>query len=163
MANGTLSIDAEDTGTDCDRFGVMDPARVQMEYDENDGTRECKHCGTRIELMSVQKGGKWTEQWQHNDGNAECMADAVKDEPTVAEPRSLGCADIVNSAAIDFDDDEMECTVSISVGDPRGAFTMTVRRTPDGKLILHVPYEGEPLPHMPIKKLHDGTYEIVNG
>lgn len=54
-------------------------------------------------------------------------------------------------------------SVSVSVGDPRGAFTFTIRRRPDtGALLLHVPYAGEPMPHARLTELHPGTYE-VNG
>lgn len=73
----------------------------------------------------------------------------------------------LNSAGISFRAEDDSVTVSISVGDPRGAFTMTVRRVPDdvdgdlaGKLIMHVPYPGETTPHVPMRRLHDGTYII---
>lgn len=72
-----------------------------------------------------------------------------------------------NSAGIDVNESDDSVTVSISVGDPRGAFTMTVRRIPDsadgelaGKLILHVPHGSMPMSHMPLKQLHEGTYVI---
>jgi hypothetical protein len=73
----------------------------------------------------------------------------------------------VNSAAIDTDEKDDSVTVSISVGDPRGAFCFTVRRIPDdadgelsGRLVLHVPYPGEPLPHRPLTEHHTGTYLV---
>lgn len=176
MPYGTLYIDAEDTGTTSSSLTVMDPARVQMEYEEDDGVRECQHCHKPIELTSFDQGTEdapnWTELYAHR-GTAEraCKPedvsmtdpdwDADEDELPNAQPIHLGCAEIVNSASLNFDDDEQSCTVTISVGDPRGAFAMTVRRTPDGKLILHVPHETEPMPHMPLRKLHEGTYEIL--
>ena len=73
----------------------------------------------------------------------------------------------VNSAAIDADDKDDSVTVSISVGDPRGAFCFTVRRIPDhaeshlaGRLLMHLPYPGHPLPHEPLTEHHPGTYLI---
>lgn len=73
----------------------------------------------------------------------------------------------VNSAAIDADDKDDSVTVSISVGDPRGAFTFTVRRIPDdaesdlaGRLLMHLPYPGHPLPHEPLTEHHPGIYLI---
>lgn len=73
----------------------------------------------------------------------------------------------VNSAAIDTDDKDDSVTVSISIGDPRGAFCFTVRRIPDdadsdlaGRLVLHVPYPAEPMPHEPLTEHHPGTYLI---
>ncbi len=72
-----------------------------------------------------------------------------------------------NSARISLDPDDDEITVSISTGDPRGAFTMTVRRVPAdsdsqyaGRLVLHVPYAGMPLAHDTLSELHQGTYLI---
>jgi hypothetical protein len=177
MPYGTLYIDAEETGIDSDQLTVMDPARVQMEYEgDSDGIRECQHCHGTIEVRSFNEGTedapKWTEQYAHQEtGDRACKPEDVSmhdpdfepevDELPNAEPIPRGCADIVNSASINFDDDHMECTVTISVGDPRGAFAMTIRRLNDGKLILHVPHEAEPLPHMPLHKLHEGTYEIL--
>lgn len=174
MANASLYIDAGDGNVEFEGNSFLtDPARVQVEYAESDGTRECQHCRTRVELVSVKDdSGKWTEQWEHNDGKRECDPQLVamhdpdldpdEDNLRVAEPISEGASEIVNSASLNFDDEHMGCTVTISVGDPRGAFAMTVRRLENGKLILHVPYEADPLPHMPLRKLHEGTYEILN-
>lgn len=71
-----------------------------------------------------------------------------------------------NSAAIHTDPDEDSITVTVSVGDPRGAFAITVRRIPDdapdngGRLIMHTPYPGEPLPHAELTTAHTGTYWV---
>jgi hypothetical protein len=72
-----------------------------------------------------------------------------------------------NSAAISVDEADDSVTVAISVGDPRGAFTFTVRRISDdvpgelaGRLVMHVPYSAQPAPHMTLTELHDGTYLV---
>lgn len=72
-----------------------------------------------------------------------------------------------NSAALHTDESEDSVTVSISVGDPRGAFTLTIRRVSDdadgdlaGCLIMHTPYAGQAAPHMELTPLHDGTYVV---
>lgn len=65
-----------------------------------------------------------------------------------------------NSAAISLDRRDDAVTVSISVGDPRGAFAFTVRRLSDGRLVLHTPYPGEGMAHMQLREMHPGTYEI---
>ncbi len=72
-----------------------------------------------------------------------------------------------NSASIRTDETDDAITLSLSTGDPRGAFTVTVRRVPDdansplaGRLLLHVPYPGEPMPHEPLHPLHPGTFVI---
>lgn len=66
----------------------------------------------------------------------------------------------VNSASIDLRESHDEVTVSISVGDPRGAFVMTIRRTDDGRMFMHVPYENMSYPHMPLTRLHGGTFQL---
>lgn len=67
-----------------------------------------------------------------------------------------------NSARINVDPDKDEVTCSVSVGDPRGAFVFTVRRTDDGTLQIHTPYPGESLPHMRTRQLHKGVLEVVD-
>lgn len=60
--------------------------------------------------------------------------------------------------------------MSISVGDQRGAFRMTIRRIPAaagndiaGRLIMHVPHPSEPCLHAPLTELHTGTYVVGDG
>ncbi|NKQ57330.1 hypothetical protein HFP15_31140 [Amycolatopsis sp. K13G38] len=71
-----------------------------------------------------------------------------------------------NGAAIHTNPDEDSITVTVSVGDPRGAFAFTVRRIPDdagtngGRLIMHTPYPGEPMPHRDLIEDHTGTYWV---
>lgn len=71
-----------------------------------------------------------------------------------------------NSAGIHTDVAEDSVTVTISVGDPRGAFTFTVRRIPDdaatngGRLLMHTPHPGESLPHAQLTPEHAGTYWV---
>ena len=73
-----------------------------------------------------------------------------------------GPLDWLNSARIttDPEDDAVRC--SVSVGDPRGAFVFTVRRLPDGRLVIHVPHPGESLAHVETSQLHEGTL-LVRG
>jgi len=41
----------------------------------------------------------------------------------------------------------------VSVGDPRGGFCFTVRRLRDGRIVIHMPYPKEGLPHMDTAEL----------
>jgi hypothetical protein len=81
----------------------------------------------------------------------------------VPEPMALSWA---NSAGIHLDPESDEITVTISVGDPRGAFACTVRQvTPDEGapyLIMHTPHPGEGWAHMPLTELHPGTYRVMD-
>lgn len=67
-----------------------------------------------------------------------------------------------NSAGVVAEPDSDSVTVKISVGDPRGAFTMTVYRLPDdhaefpGRLVMHVPHPDVPLLHAPLTPYGSG-------
>lgn len=71
-----------------------------------------------------------------------------------------------NGASIRTQPDEDSITVTISIGDPRGAFAFTVRRIPEsapengGRLVMHTPYPGQPTPHVGLTPGHAGTYWI---
>jgi hypothetical protein len=71
-----------------------------------------------------------------------------------------GPLDWLNSAAIVTDeaDDAIHCKVSI--GDPRGAFCFTVRRKPNGEILIHTPYPGESFAHAETEQLHPGTLRV---
>jgi len=73
----------------------------------------------------------------------------------------------VNSAGIHLDAESDAVTVSISVGDPRGAFAFTVRQIEpedggDPYLIMHTPYPGMGWAHMPLTEMHPGTYRVMD-
>lgn len=74
------------------------------------------------------------------------------------EPVPLSWA---NSAAIDLDPEQDRISVRISVGDPRGAFVMTVERMDDGELRLSLPHPDHSLIHLPLTALASpGYYRI---
>lgn len=146
--------------------------RVQLEdVDRSSGYDEtCVHCGEAIE----DRNGVW---FHTSTDHAVCnWTDESEDEEfteedTVAE---VGPFAWCNSAAITLDPEDNAVHCSISVGDPRGAFTFTVRQIPTsyngdgtisnpdlaGKLIIHTPYPGEGLPHMETIELRPGTLEV---
>ena len=39
---------------------------------------------------------------------------------------------------------------------------MTVRRCPDGRIVLHLPHPDDSMPHLPTKQLHEGTLVVVH-
>lgn len=66
-----------------------------------------------------------------------------------------------NSAAITLDRGEDAVTLTISVGDPRGAFAITVRRLPvSHELVMEFPYPGETWLHRPLTLEREGRYRI---
>ena len=68
----------------------------------------------------------------------------------------------LNSARVHVSPQEDAVYCSVSVGDPRGAFSFAVRRLSDGRIVIHVPTPGEGLPHMETAELHPGTLIVVD-
>ena len=72
----------------------------------------------------------------------------------------------LNSASIRLNPDDDSVDVSISTDDPRGAFVMRIRRIPldapdnAGRLVMVLPYPGEPMPHEDLREINPGTYMI---
>lgn len=136
MAFVSITVDGEEVnaGEDFERLTVAGP-----------GDRfSCTKCGESWD----------SDELDEEEANASDCPDG--DQHTVtSSPLSW-----LNHAGVSFDEDEDSVTVSISVGDPRGAFTFTVRRLPDGRLIMHTPYPGEGMPHVATRELHPGTLAI---
>ena len=72
-----------------------------------------------------------------------------------------------NSAGISVDGTDDSVTLSVSVGDPRGAFVFTIRRVPDdvsgelaGQLVLHVPDPSDGQPHMRLTPIRPGAFLV---
>ncbi|MGC7093969.1 hypothetical protein ACPZ19_04835 [Amycolatopsis lurida] len=130
------------------------PATVALEFDTDTTTHRCRACGT--ELVETMCG------FEDEFGDTACPDS--DDGPHAAERIPVSWC---NSAAVHTDESGDAVTVSISVGDPRGAFTLTIRRVPDdtdgdhaGRLIMHTPYATQTTPHMELTPLHDGTFLV---
>ena len=67
----------------------------------------------------------------------------------------------LNSASIVVDREHDEVSLLISVGDPRGALAMSVRKGSDGKLILHVPHAEDSMAHVDMSEIAPGTYKLA--
>lgn len=102
-------------------------------------------------MTDVSEGKTW-----HEEGEAHIHLAINEDGTGPSEGPLAWC----NSAAIHVDGERDTVTVSVSVGDPRGAFTMEVRRKPDGTILLHLPHPGESLPHCETVELHPGTLAV---
>lgn len=141
------------------------PESISLVFDTDAAaTHRCRACGDELT--------ETTSSYENEEGDTVCLdseqrTGAGSDDgqgPHDPEPIPVSWC---NSAAIHADASDDSVTVSISVGDPRGAFTLTVRRVPDdadgdlaGHLIMHTPYAAQPAPHMALTPLHDGTYVV---
>lgn len=122
--------------------------RIQLEDgDRSSGYPEpCRHCGARI----ADEG----EGWRHEENGSKFC------DPTTGAEAEPGPFAWCNSASITLDPDDNAVHVSISVGDPRGAFVMTVRQLSDGSLVLHHPHPSDGMAHLDTTELHPGTLAI---
>lgn len=135
---------------------------VSIEIDGED-----VNSGEDFERLTVQGPGdrfrcsECHEEWDGDDMSREDVANEECPELDEGNHRIEDAPlSWLNHAGVSFDESEDSVTVSISVGDPRGAFAFTVRRTPDGKLIMHTPYPGEGRPHVETRELQPGTLAI---
>jgi hypothetical protein len=141
------------------------PDTVSLEFSADHGcSYRCRACG---EELAETLDGYQTDAGEYTCADFEPADDGDPDyEDGPHDPERVPLA-WCNSAALHSDESDDSVTVSISVGDPRGAFTFTIRRIPDdvegdlaGQLIMHVPYAGESTPHMPLSPLRDGAYLV---
>lgn len=125
-------------------------------FEEGD---HCAHCGDTI--------AEYVTGWEHDTTGARWCNDltdeeaADQDDATVAEPAPSLPG---NWAGITTDQADESVQVEISVGDPRGCFTMTLRRVRDTDghthLFLRVPHPEDSTPHAPLREVYPGYYEI---
>jgi hypothetical protein len=116
--------------------------RIQLETD-CDAEPYCAECGEQV----YDDG----DIWEGHD--PDCSAAGKP-------PAGSGPTDWLNSAHISTDSQYNTVTVGISIGDPRGSFTMTIRRNDDGTFTMFLPYPGESLAHMETEELQPGTLRI---
>lgn len=137
MTSGTIHIACDELyERDAANLAVTEVERVQVSFPAEDGAGEvCRHCGETIEEYDDPDS---PSDWFHaHNGDQLCDSDLrrMMDDGEEFPPRGATTAEPdtspgswCNSAAIIVDDDENSVTVTISVGDPRGAFAFTVRK-----------------------------------
>lgn len=111
-------------------------------------------------VVSMECSEHENRGWSYDDEPATIrVVNPSGEEGYAQEPGPLTW---LNSARIttDPDDDAVHCVISID--DPRGGFEITVRRLPDGRIVLHLPYPEQSSAHMPTAELHPGTLVITD-
>ncbi len=142
---------------------LEEDSSVELTFDTDTEFR-CAACGA--DLTETPDG------FRDDNGEQDCPAYApagpVDADSSGSHDPTRVALSWCNNAAIRTDEDDDAITLSLSVGDPRGAFTVTIRRVPDdadsplaGRLLLHMPYPGEPMPHDVLHPLlHPGAFVI---
>lgn len=112
----------------------------------------CSYCG---EPMVEYPNDLWLPA---GDLPAECRD--APDDGTLHNPIPVPLA-WANSARISFDEQHDMIVFAISTGDPRGAFTFSVRRRSDtGTLVMEVPHPQDAGLHEPLVETYPGQYTI---
>ena len=144
-----------------DRAHVSMPGEARCNGDEETGAEyRCAACN--LPLVDYGNGrdqALGAPRWMGDD---ECAENPL-DTPTEAsnygphDPQAIP-GSFANSASISVGEYD-EVTVTISVGDPRGAFAMTVDRMDDGTLRLSVPDPSDGFAHMPLTQIMPGMFK----
>lgn len=117
------------------------------------GRADCAECGDRI----VWDGTSWQhEEPDETRGDHDAEPDEDWHE---AQPSGLAW---VNHANIWANEQAEEVTLTISLGDPRGALGITFRRLDDGRIALYMPRLGAN-PGMQHAELHPLTITHEDG
>lgn len=188
-----LNVDGEPVETR-DILDTVEGFRVQVESDAwgDSYDHRCEKCHASVDSDGTDESGETEcpdgeETWAHDDETypdcgPDCSADGrylgassegkdlleddhyTREVPAVHAPVPSPLS-WWNSSAIDVDPNDNSVTVTISVGDPRGAFAFTVRQVErddeEPYLIMHTPYPGQGWAHMPLTALHEGTYRVM--
>lgn len=146
---------------------------------DDDAATSCAHCSEEIaeyagtgwvhDVTSNRQCGPWhnSEMRADLDGDDEDEEHLTDEEVARLEEQGRtfatpGPGPIANWAGITVEPDYVE--VQISVGDPRGCFTMKLwRGTHQDKPVLYLttPYPGETTPHVATVRHTDGTLRLV--
>jgi len=152
----TLAGDiSEDSITRPDGYGsvelgsVLDLEQIQIKLNEDGdmSSLRCAHCGEELnEIDPTRTLENDTVECEDND-----------DGPHKAQTVPFTWA---KNIAISFSEDNDEIELAIATGEPRGGWTFKLRRTPDGRVLMHLPHADMAAPHEPIRELHPGTFAI---
>lgn len=142
MANAPRGDEALDMLVD-----DFDAVTVDLPGMDDEPEIECQFCQRQI---FDNGGGEWLATLMKTAWCPGAPAHWPKNRPL----------DWANWASLKIDEEEDSITMYVSIGDPRGAFSFTVRRV-DDRVILHLPHPGESTPHARTKEIADGTLEVL--
>lgn len=162
MEGESITVSFDDSGPRCQHCGETIADYGDNGWQGEEGGKDCP--GNTTECEECDGIGTLFPNWPEDKETQEDCPNPTCDRGTVnlghEPPERETVETFANSAGIHVSNDGTELSVTISVGDPRGAFSMTVRKLPDGRMILHVPYADMPMGHRDLVEMHPGTFEI---
>lgn len=166
MYNINMSGDLESDDSQIIVANDLDHLSVQLSINEEGDLAQfrCANCGEESDDQTgdpCDGSSKFQDCPEHIvDEDGDCESCDGSGEIEIHDWESIPLH-WVNSAGIHARPDRDEIQVTISVGDPRGAFVMTVERH-NGVLYLSVPHAGMGMSHMPLGERSPGWFKIVN-
>jgi hypothetical protein len=151
------AVDVMGTGPE-DALHASEFEGVQVSFPAEDGHEpRCRHCHEVIEEGTVERCETAPEIPCPTCDGADESCPTCDGDGEVSGPHEpeTGPGTWCNSAAVTVDESEDSVTVSISVGDPRGAFTMTVTKVDRSGYCKHC--------NEPIKRRSDGKFMHPGG
>jgi hypothetical protein len=152
----------EDPEAFIEEDGVLN---VEFPWDEEDTPWRCINCEERF-----TEDAKDEVEDDEECVQAECSAghDCDEVEDPVAEPcqRTHDLVNDpqpftwVNGASIRLNEESDQIDLAISIGDPRGAFVMSLFRTRDGQIRMEVPHPEDGFLHLPLRQLGRALYAV---
>jgi hypothetical protein len=150
----TISISDTLSGEPVESDGSADAEdnpSVGIYYDYNaEQVYQCKHC---YEELTEYADGFTDEKF----GSLTCHDDD-KQRHEVEESELIDASRWLHSARVQVNGDSV--VASMSVSDPRGAFTFTMRMMPNGELMLYVPHPDDSSPHAKLTEVRPGAYKV---
>lgn len=151
-----------------------DDMYLSLEMPENRSTIHCGQCGElgdgTPESPEADDADDCTEEQECPD--CEGTGESGDDEGEEC-PKCAGTGEIpadhewellplswLESAGIEISQSSDQVRLNVSVGDPRGCFTMELRWSDTHGLLMRLPHEGMSTPHVPLRELHPGTYVL---
>lgn len=146
-----ISLPTTDTPLKIGSVDELAQIQVTLNVDGDMSEIRCRHCGE--DLNEDTPPGTPLETLM--EGETGCGSN--DDGPHEQEYAPLTWA---KKITVSFDEERDEIDLAIATGEPRGAWSFKLRRTPEGVVLMHLPHPDMSGPHEPIRELRPGTFAI---
>lgn len=147
----------EDPEAFIEEDGVLN---VEFPWDEETSPWRCINCEERFtedEEEEAKAESCVQAECTEHDEDETCTDECSLVHDLVHEPQPFTW---VNGASIRLNEDSDQIDLAISIGDPRGAFVMSLFRTADGQIRMEVPHPDDGFLHLPLRQLGRALYAV---